>query len=117
MSIYFVNQSTSGGTAATTTSGLLAASTLGIIPIVTNEDKTLRFEIWINRISYASYEYTENFSDVGNLWTMNNGKKMNPEVLQWALKCIEDLHQKIAQDPKIKEMLAEHAFYFGQESE
>lgn len=117
LSIYFADQATAGGTAAEATSVLLAASTLGIIPIVSNEDKTLRFEIWLNRRTYTTYEYTANFSDVSNMWTEGSraAKIMDPKILKWALGIIDQLKLDIAADPKIALLKSEHQFYFQAE--
>ena len=117
LTIFFADQATSGGTAAEATSVLLAASTLGIIPIVSNDDKTLRFEIWVNRRTYATYEYTANFSDVSNMWTESarSAKIMDPKILEWALSMIDQLKLDIAADPQIELLKKEHQFYFPTE--
>jgi hypothetical protein len=108
--VYISDQATSGGNAAAATSGLLAAVTLGVVPVVSNSDTVVRYEIWINRHRYANYEFSKNFGKVSNIWM--EGTQMDKNVLAWVLTTVDELEAQINKDPLIDALYKDHDKYF-----
>ena len=113
-SVRIGNNSTTGGTAAELTSIMLSGSTLGILPVVSNSDITVTYQLWVNRRGYVEYSYTENFSDIDSFWALDSQSGLEPNVLEWALTTVDDLAQKLEEDPKVIALIAKHEKYFAE---
>ena len=59
---------TAGGQAAGLLSGVLSGSTLGIIPIVSNEHLVIRYEVLLNGKILTSYSFEKSSTRAINLW-------------------------------------------------
>jgi len=102
---------TSGGSAAATTTGLLAASTLGLIPTVENKDISVHYELRANHVTIAAFDYTQNFTSVSNLFTGYG--KMHEDARAWVLQTLESLDSDIKSSQKMTAIQAEYDAYFG----
>ena len=61
------------GTSVST--GLLAASTLGIIPVVSSTEFKVRYDVFVQGDSIAEFEYEMSSTKVDNIWNNNPNKK------------------------------------------
>ena len=111
LTIRIGDHSTQGGTAAELTSIILAGSTLGVVPVVSNSDVTITYEIWVNRRTYVEYGFTKNFSDVDAFWALDQ-TEMDPDVLEWALTTVDEMAAMIDKDPKIAALIEKHEQYY-----
>ena len=102
---------TSGGTAASTTTGLLAASTLGLIPTVENQDVSVHYELRVNGMPIAVFDYSKNFTSVSNLFGQYG--KLPEEARAWLLTTIDDLARDIQASRTLGELQAEYEGYIG----
>ena len=104
---------TSGGKAAGTATGLLAAGTLGIIPIVTNEDYVVSYDLIVNNTLVSTHTYRRNFTRSRNLWTLDKSNNLGNEGLAWvkgtATQFLADAHN----DPALAKLASEYIYYFG----
>ncbi len=104
-------QNTTGGEAAGFASALLSGSTLGLIPIITNQDWTLRYDILVNKKKIASYSYTENFTETINIYA-GIDSKLDKKTMDWIESTIPQLEESLQSDKALKELIEEYNFYF-----
>lgn len=108
------NESTSGGQAAGFVTGMLSASTLGIIPIVTNNRLVVRYELLLNRKSVTTYSFERKATRAQNLWATGNGQEgqLGKAGLEWAKSTASEAAAKLAADPALLAVRKEMEFYF-----
>lgn len=104
---------TSGGRAAGTATGLLAATTLGIIPVVTNEDFVVNYELFVNNSLVSTHAYRRNFTRSRNLWTMDKKNPLGTEGLAWVKSTVAQFLGEARGDPAFADLVAEYTYYFG----
>ena len=109
--ITFTDKATSGGQAAGFTSALLSGSTLGILPVVTNKDITVRYEVILHRRSFTSFEYTENFTDAQNLYSAGQ-QQISDEALAWIMTTVDKLKEEVEASPELAQLLYEYNYYY-----
>ncbi|MGH8446520.1 MAG: hypothetical protein ACREVL_14705 [Solimonas sp.] len=102
---------TGGGAAASATTGLLAASTLGLIPTVENKNVVVHYEVRANSMSIASFDYTQNFTSVSNIF--GNFGKLPDDAREWLMKTIDDLGRDAQGNTGLAALQAEYDVYFG----
>jgi hypothetical protein len=104
---------TAGGSAAGFGSAVLSGGTLGIIPIVTNNDLVVKYEFTVHGTPIASFEYEENFTEVESLYDMNT--ELEGEMLAWAEATVDQFIKDINGNADIQAVFDEYRYYFGQE--
>lgn len=104
---------TAGGSAAGWSSALLSGSTLGIIPIVTNNDLVVKYEFTVHGTPIASFEYVENFTEVESLYDIND--ELEGDMLVWAEGTVNQFIQDVNGNAEIQAVLDEYRYYFGDE--
>ena len=108
-------QSTQGGSASEISSGLLAATTLGIIPVVKNQDIVMSYRIRLNNNTLTEYSYTKNVTDVVSMYNQNQQQNFDKETKAWIASTIDMFIKDIEQDEKVKAFIEEYHYYFGEE--
>ena len=103
---------TAGGSASLMTSALLSGSTLGLIPVVSNDDLIVTYEVLVHGIPIASFEYIENFTDADSLYD-SNINELEGAALEWAEATIETFLQDVENDPKLRDLIDEYRYYFA----
>jgi hypothetical protein len=106
---------TSGGAAAAGLSAILAGSTLGIIPIVTNEEFVVRYEIWMHGEPIATYSFSRTKTRAINMWSAGGSDKyygLGKDGFEWLKSTADEFAVKAAQDPEMTKVQAEIEFYF-----
>jgi len=111
-------QPTAGGQATGVLSAIVAGTTLGLLPVVTNNNLVLTYEILVNGKTVLRYEYQRAFTRAVNMWAERSDKTygLGEDGLKWALSTADEFVSKAAQDPALRALADEYAFYFGQES-
>lgn len=104
---------TAGGSAAGWSSAVLSGSTLGLIPMVTNNDLVVKYEFMVHGSLVASFEYIENFTEVESLYNMSTG--LEGAALEWAEGTVTQFLQDVAGNAKIQSVMEEYQYYFGDE--
>lgn len=102
---------TSGGTAASTTTGLLAASTLGLIPTVENKDISVHYELRANYMTVATFDYSRNFTSVSNIF--GEFGKLPEDARKWVNDSVDTLARDIQANPRLSALQTEYVSYFG----
>jgi hypothetical protein len=105
------NFNTAGGGASTAFSAMLAGGTLGLLPIVTNKDFILRFEILVNGEVIFDKSYLKNMTDAQNMFANNHGE-LDPEIEEWVLEKAGEVVELITSDEKVTELKKEYWYYF-----
>jgi hypothetical protein len=110
-------QPTAGGQAAGLLSAIWAGSTLGLLPVVTNNNLVLTYEIKVNGKDVAHYEFNRSFTRAINIWSEKNDPNygLGAEGMEWVRSTVDEFAAKAAQDPAVLELAKEHQFYFGAE--
>lgn len=111
-------QPTAGGQAAGLLSAIWAGGTLGLLPVVTNNNFVLSYEIRVNGQEVARYDFSRSFTRAVNIWTEKNDPTygLGADGLEWAKTTAVEFAAKAAQDPAVIALAQEYAFYFGKEA-
>lgn len=108
--VTYHDQGTTGGDVASFTSLMLAAGSLGILPIVENNDFVVSYELRVHSKSIASFSYSINTTEAKNMYTMDH--KPSKEVLDFAKTTPGLFAKDLATVPAFKELQQEYSFYF-----
>lgn len=99
---------------ASVSTGLLAASTLGLIPVVSNVEFKVRYDIFVQGDSIANFEYQMTSSEVTNLWSMDGQQKMKPAEELFMENSINLFLNDLKNSAEAQAVFAEYYEYFGE---
>lgn len=105
-------EATSGGKAAGLASAILAGSTLGLLPVVMNNDLVITYEIVVNGTTLSTYDYRKNFTRSVNIYAKDDTYGLGKEGLAWAKSTAAEFLAAVRNDAKLAELVAEYEFYF-----
>jgi hypothetical protein len=105
---------TAGGQAAGLLSAVLSGSTLGLIPIVSNERLVVKYEVLLNGKPVTSYSFERTATRAQNLWTAgaDGYGGLGKAGLEWVKSTTAEAAAKIASDPALLAVRDEIEFYF-----
>jgi hypothetical protein len=108
-------QPTAGGQAAGLLSAIWAGSTLGLLPVVTNNNLVLTYEVRVNGKEIVRYDFARSFTRAVNIWSEKNDPTygLGEEGLEWVRATADEFVAKAAADPALKALADEYRFYFG----
>lgn len=106
---------TAAGQATGFLSALVSGSTLGLIPLVTNNSLVLTYEIRVNGDDIVRRDYERSFTRVQNIWANKDDPThgLGEEGLEWARATSAQFAAEAATDPAVLELAAEYRYYFG----
>lgn len=106
---------TAGGQAAGLLSAVLSGSTLGIIPIVSNERLVVRYEVLLNGKVVTTHSFERTATRAQNLWTAgaNGYGGLGKAGMEWLKSTATEAASKIARDPAMLAVRDEIDFYFA----
>ena len=104
---------TSGGKAAGVATGLLAAGTLGIIPMVTNDDFVVYYEVIVNNTVVSTHVYRRNFTRSRSLWNSDRRNTLGNEGLAWVKGTAAQFLADARSDAALADLNREYGYYFG----
>ncbi|WP_394131467.1 hypothetical protein [Shewanella maritima] len=107
-------ENTAGGSAAGFTSAILAGGSLGILPVVTNNDFVLSYELRVQDQVITSREYRENFTEATNMYSNKGLYNLDGEALEWAISTTDQFVNDIADDAELAELVEEYDYYFAE---
>jgi DNA-directed RNA polymerase alpha subunit len=105
---------TAGGGAAGFTSALLAGGSLGILPVVTNNDLVITYEIRVHNEQLASVSYRENFTKAQNMYSTEGLYSLDKESLAWVNTTVAKFVEDIKHNVQLIELVDEYNYYFAQ---
>jgi hypothetical protein len=108
-------QPTAGGQATGLLSAIWAGSTLGLLPVVTNNSLVLTYEVRVNGKEILHQEFQRSFTRAVNIWTEQSDPTygLGQDGLAWAVSTATEFATNAAQDPSLLALAQEYAFYFG----
>ena len=112
ISVRHQTRMTAGGSAAAMGSAVLAGSTLGLLPVVSNDDLVITYAISVHGDRIASFEYVENFTDVDSMYDTNINALDGP-ALEWAESTVAMFLSDVQEDGKVRELVEEYRYYFS----
>ena len=104
---------TSGGKAAGLASAIFAGSTLGLLPVVINQDLVVYYDIIVNGTVLSTYTYRKNFTRSVNIWAKDTTHGLGDAGLAWVKGTVRAFAAGARQDPKLAELVGEYEFYFA----
>ena len=99
-------------------SAIWAGSTLGLLPVVTNNNLVLTYEVRVNGKELARYDFERSFTRAINIWAEKNDPTygLGAEGFEWVKSTVTEFTTKAAQDPNLLALAREYSFYFGKET-
>lgn len=107
------SETTSGGKAAGFASAILAGGTLGLLPMVTNDDLVITYEYVVNDNVLASWSYRKNFTRSQNIYSQDKTYGLGDEGLAWVKTTVDQFLADSRTDSRLAEFVREYEFYFG----
>lgn len=104
---------TAGGKAGGLASAILAGGTLGLLPMVTNGDLVITYEMMANGTVLTSYADQKNFTRSQNIYATDTTYGLGKEGLAWTKTTVDQFLAGAAKDAKLVGLVAEYQFYFG----
>lgn len=102
---------TAGGNVSGFMSAMLAGGSLGLLPMVTNADQVLVYEIRVNGATVARYNYTANFTEAKNIYS--DPTKLDPRIKAFVLSTIDNFVADLNKDGALTPIQQDYQYYFG----
>ncbi|NKF49344.1 hypothetical protein G3R49_01955 [Shewanella sp. WXL01] len=112
--VRYRTENTAGGSAAGFTSAILAGGSLGILPVVTNNDFVLTYELTVQNQVIAAIEYRENFTEAANMYQAEDLHRLDGDELVWVMTTAEQFIEQVQADPEVRSLIEEYDYYFGE---
>jgi hypothetical protein len=104
---------TGGGKAVGLASAIWAGSTLGLLPVVMNQDLVVYYDIMVNGTVLTTYTYRKNITVSMNIWSKDKTHGLGDTGLAWARGTAHDFIAAVRQDAKVTALVGEYQFYFA----
>lgn len=94
---------------------MLSASTLGIIPVVSNTEFKVRYDVFVQGKSIESFEYVMDSTDVNNFWTSAyKDFETSPTEEQFLRDTVPQFLKELKSSKVAQENFAEYWEYFSE---
>ena len=105
---------TAGGQVGGFLSAVLSGSTLGLIPLVTNDRLVIRYEVLLNGKSVATYSFERTATRAQNLWSAgaDGYGGLGKAGMEWLKSTAPEVAAKLVADPALRSVRDEIEFYF-----
>jgi hypothetical protein len=103
---------TSAGTASTIASAILAGGTLGLLPVFSNRDLVITYDILINETLVSSYSYSKNLTRVFNIHSTDKTHGLGADGLAWVTGTAAQFAADLERDPEYARIQAEYRYYY-----
>lgn len=105
---------TAGGQVGGFLSAVLSGSTLGLIPLVTNDRLVVRYEVLLNGKLVASYSFERTATRAQNLWSAgaDGYGGLGKAGMEWLKSTAAEAAAKFSADPALHSVRDEIDFYF-----
>jgi hypothetical protein len=94
---------------------LLSASTLGLVPVMSNKEFSVRYDIFLQGKSVANYSYEMTTGDVENLWSGAGAagrQSLKPEEEIFMEHSINSFLNDLKADESVQAVFAEYDKYY-----
>ncbi|MEZ5533118.1 MAG: hypothetical protein R3E69_12150 [Steroidobacteraceae bacterium] len=107
-------QPTAGGKAAGLLSAIWSGGTLGLLPVVTNNNLVVTYEVRVQGRSIASYSFQRSFTRAINIWAQDDATYgLGKEGLEWLKSTVGEFTTAASQDPRLATLQREYEAYFA----
>ena len=106
-------QPTTGGKATGLLSAIFTGGTLGLIPMVTNNQLVVTYEVRVHGRELVSYSYARTFTRAVNIWAKDETYGLGKDGLEWLKSTAADFTTAAAKDEKLAGLKKEYERYFG----
>jgi hypothetical protein len=108
-------RNTAAGNASGFFSALIAGTTLGLLPVVTNRSLVVTYEIRVNGHDITSYTYEKTYTRAVNIWAEahNPSRGLGKDGLDWIRSTALSFAADASKDAKLAELVREYDFYFS----
>jgi len=94
---------------------MLSAGTLGLVPIVTNKEFKVRYDVFVQGSSVAHFEYEMTSADVGILWAgPRESTKLKPVEESFLEYSLARFLTELKEHEEVQAYFNEYAYYFGE---
>ncbi len=104
---------TAGGTATGLTSAVLAGGSLGILPIVSNNDLVVTYTLSAHGKVLATFNYSKNFTQATNIYSNQGINHLDKPTTEWVNSTVTLFIADLVKNPDVRELTDEYNFYFG----
>jgi hypothetical protein len=107
---------TAGGKAAGVFSALWAGGTLGILPVVTNNEFVVNYEIMVHSKVISTFTYRRAFTRSVNIWANNANDAthgLGKAGFEWLKSTAAEFAAAAAHDERLAQLQQEYESYFG----
>ncbi len=106
---------TSGGQAVGFLSAIISGTSLGLIPMVTNEQFVLRYEILLQGKSVSTYSFERTSTRAINMWSTDTSveQMLGKDGMEWLKSTVNEFTAKSSNDPELLKIQSEIDFYFS----
>jgi hypothetical protein len=105
---------TAGGTATGLTSAMLAGGSLGLLPIVSNNDLIITYTVTAHGKIVAAFSYSKNFTQATNIYSNQGINHLDKTTLAWVMTTLDSFVTDISKNADVKILTDEYNFYFGE---
>lgn len=106
-------QPTTGGKATGLLSAIFSGGTLGLLPMVTNNNLVVTYEVMVHGKDIASYSYTKNFTRSINIWAKDDTQGLGKDGMEWVKSTASEFTAAAATDEKLASLKREYDLYFA----
>ncbi|MBL6750830.1 MAG: hypothetical protein ISP90_09930 [Nevskia sp.] len=104
---------TAAGQATGFISALWAGSTLGLLPVVTNNSLAITYEVLVHNKTVTTRTYQRTFTRAISMWSKDATYGLGHDGLDWAKSTAGEFATEALSDPKLIELNQEYLRYFG----
>ena len=108
----FVNKDKSATTAGGFASALITSGTLGIVPMATNNDITIRYQLVLHGDVVATHQYSENFKGVQNIWLSAGKPAITDDMKAWLSSTVEMLKDDYEGSEATQTLVHDYNYFF-----
>lgn len=95
---------------------MLSASTLGIIPIVSNTEFKVYYDVFVQGKSIKQFKYQVDSTDVDNLWSAPYGdREVKPSEAKFIEYTLPKFMSELRESEEVQLVFEEYREYFGED--
>jgi hypothetical protein len=112
--VSYHHEATAGGSVASFTTLMMSASSLGVIPVLENNDFVVSYQLRVQSKTIASFSYVINTTDAISIYA-GRQTKFSPKVQAFVDSTPAKFAADLAKDAAFKALTQEYEFYFGKQ--
>jgi hypothetical protein len=105
-------QPTTAGKATGLLSAIWTGGTLGILPMVTNNNLVVTYEVMVHGKDVTAYSYQRTFTRSVNIWAKDETQGLGKEGMDWVKSTASEFITAAAADEKLAALKHEYDRYF-----